>query len=474
MGAGLAVVVIVAAVTVAVPLVSGVESDDESADPVALEQTASTRAADPQIGLNFIRVNTADPAPGRRPRNAPVTSDPSSLTEPPWVFDDFVQLGVQAYRQVTGADLLWRNIEAHDDAWEFETPDSVLPNGEFEPIVSLFAMQYASGTPPWARSPDEFEPALGSEAQEYLDAVIERYGPVVKYWELGNEMDHWRAADPQQSTDKLAPGAGSLPAYAPADGYSPQAQGVFLAEAADYIRARDPDAVIVLPGMGGLDAYVTDTWLAGVVEGGGTGFFDIVNYHYYGPWDRYIAGRTRLSQALERLGIDDKPVWLTETGSSSDASNTRRTNYPNSEDTQAADVVRRLVLAYAHGDSLAIWHTQISSSDAGSGGDWSAYGLHTSTGERKPSWFTYQLLAKELIPFSGVSIVSDGDGGAYVYEFTKEDGSRAVVAWGRGSYSPTGGSAQMTSMVAADGEFAFTPAPDTISLSEVPTLIVFS
>lgn len=65
-------------------------------------------------------------------------------------------------------------------------------------------MQYAPGTPPWARSPDEFEPALGSEAQEYLDAVIERYGPVVKYWELGNEMDHWRAADPQQSTDKLA------------------------------------------------------------------------------------------------------------------------------------------------------------------------------------------------------------------------------------------------------------------------------
>jgi len=91
----------------------------------------------------------------------------------------------------------------------------------------------------------------------------------VKYWEIGNEMDHWRAADPTPAaTTQSKRSPRGLPPSYPLDGFSPQEQGAFFAQVADFIRARDPDAVIVMPGMGGLSDYTLNTWLAGVIEGG--------------------------------------------------------------------------------------------------------------------------------------------------------------------------------------------------------------
>jgi hypothetical protein len=49
---------------------------------------------------------------------------------------------------------------------------------------------------------------------------------------------------------------------------------------ADFIRARDPGAVIVMPGMGGLGDWVLNTWFGGVIEGGGSDWFDVINYHF--------------------------------------------------------------------------------------------------------------------------------------------------------------------------------------------------
>ena len=440
-------------------------------EPSTTPDTAMTRTTSPQIGLNFIRVFTENAARARGNRATPTRqTSPENITDPSWIFDDFAALGAQVYRQITEADLAWQNVEKTNDLWDFAHPDAVLPNTEFEPVVTLFAMQYASGTPPWATQPSEFEPELGDEAKEYLDAVLDQYADHVKYWEIGNEMDHWRAAEPV-TEGRAAPGASSLPNYAPTGGYAPQEQGVFLAQAAEYIRAKDPDAIIVLPGMAGLDSYTTDTWLTGVVQGGGTEFFDVMNYHYYGSWENYSVSRTRLTSTLQTLGIADKPVWLTETGVTSDSTLTQRTNYPNSATEQAIDVVRRIVLAYAHGDDLVLWHTHVSSTDEGTSSDWRAYGLRTSTGVQKPSWYTYQLLAKEIIPFTHVSTIEDGSAGAYVYAFTKDDGSQSIIAWGDGTYTPSEPESEMTIMVNDSGTFSFAPVVGSITLSDTPVLI---
>jgi len=426
-----------------------------AAEPKCLNSNA------PQIGLNFIRFYWPE-----SPRGGLDTSTP--YRQPDWIFNDFADLGVHAYRQFVMADLLWDVVEPRDSEWNWQAADVVLRNPKFEPIVTLFSLQYSSPTPPWASSPAQFQKRIGAEARDYLETVVRRYASFVKYWELGNEMDHWRAADPNEKPL----GKERLPSSYPVDGFSPYDQGIFLSEAAAIIRSLDPDAVIMMPGLGGLDDYCVNSWLSGVVEGGGSEWFDIVNYHYYSSWERYSLLRLQFQDALKRLGISDKPVWLTETGATTSPTLTIRTNYPNSPESQAADVFRRIVQAYGHDDSFVAWHTYIGSSDTT--GDWRAYGIRTEKAEAQPAYFAFKLLTHELIPFERVEKISANAKGMNVYKITTREGAVKYVAWGNGLYTIPLGTTEMTTVIPRlDGSHSWQPAQpgEAISLSPNPILL---
>ncbi len=420
----------------------------------------------PQIGLNFIAVNL-NKAPGKKAMDLGIYDDPS------WLISEFEDLGVQMFRQSTEADLSWKNIQPKEEIWRFETPDSMLEASPFGPIATLFAMQYASPTPPWETDPSQFQKTLGLEAKVYLDAVLDRYADEITYWEIGNEMDHWRAGDPNQSGPRPQ-GGEDVPLHAPLDGFSPYEQGVFLAQVSEYIKSKDPDAVIVLPGMSGIADYTLDVWLEGVIEGGGSDFFDIMNYHYYSEYMGFERAREKLEKKLEELGLEDKAVWLTETGVSSDPTLTQRTDYPNSEDTQASDVFRRLIQAYASGDSLVLWHSHIGFSDEGSQGDWRAYGLRKSTGEMKKAWYTFKLFSEELIPFKAVEKMASPQKDQYLYKISFEGSNEyKYIAWGGGSLSIPQGITLYASVVfeGSNPKWMSTEDQSKLSLSEVPLLL---
>ena len=184
--------------------------------------------------------------------------------------------------------------------------------------------------------------------------------------------------------------------------------------------------------------------------------------------------RDELSSFLGGNKITDKPVWLTETGSTADPSLTIRTNYPNSPKSQAADVFRRMVQAYGHGDSLAIWHTYISSSSTGADNDWRLYGVRTDTAQAQPSYYSFKLLTEELIPFRSVDMLFSEPRGANVYKITKTSGEVRYVAWGSGSYTLPPGITKMTSVIPdKDGNFAWheVEASTQIALSPDPGLL---
>lgn len=424
-----------------------------------------------QIGANFIRFFFDE--------------DPKKETfyyQPDWIFNDFSKLGVQGYRQFVKADLFWDVVEPKNDEWFFENADEVIPRSGFEPIVTLFAMQYASATPPWVTDSSKFEKTLGVEAKEYLDKVIERYGSYVKYWEIGNEMDHWRLADVEQSEttaemvkdgDLVLAAEEKIP-VSPLDGFSPEEQGKFFAEVAAYIRARDADAVIVMPGMSAPIDYSIDTWLPGVLAGAGKNTFDIVNYHYYSSYERFMIVRSEFGEKLQTLGIGDKPVWLTETGSSSDVTLTIRTNYPNSVTSQAADIFRRIIPAYASGDSYVNWHTFLESVDEGGEGSWRAYGLRTSTGKVRPSYAAFQLLTSELIPFSTVETLASDPRKVMAFKMTTDAGDEKYVAWGTGTFKIPVGVSEYTSVIpSSNGEYIWEAieSGESFELSENPVLL---
>ena len=413
----------------------------------------------PQLGLNFVRFFWDGPGEAGR--------------APDEIFGDLAGLGAAAYRQFVKADLLWDLVEPAPGDWTFAHADAVVPRAGFLPLPTLFAMQYASPTPPWETDPAKFQKTLGPEARRYIETVVRRYAPYVKYWELGNEMEHWRIADPGDSGLARARRSDRVPDARPADGFSPREQGRFLAEAAAVVRANDPDAVIVLPGMAGLDDYSLETWLPGVVAGGGKDWFDVVNYHFYSDWESLPIRRPRLAAAMKKLGIADKPVWQTETGSSSDPSLNIRTDYPNSPETQAADVFRRIVQGYGFGDSLVVWHCYIPSMPNPQS-DWRAYGVRDPQGNPTLAGHAFRLLTSELVPWTKVERLAADPRGANVYRFTLPDGARKIVAWGSGTYAAPAGAAQFVSVVpAADGTFAWQAvAPGAaLPLYPVPILV---
>ena len=405
-----------------------------------------------QVGVSFIRFYFGGDDPFK----------------PETIFADFDDLGVQMYRHLVKAELTWRNIEPQNDQWHFEVADSIIFNSPQPFIATVFDYSYASGTPPWCTDPADFQKTLGPEAKDYLDHILARYGPHVKYWEIGNEMEHWRAADPDNDRE-----VDTLPRCVPPDGFSPQEQGRFLAQVAQYIRERDPDAVILMPGMIGLSDYNINNWFAGVIEGGGTDWFDIVNYHYYGPWVRYPKLRANLDAFLRAHGIADKPVWVTETGTTSSPTLTERTDYPNSPEEQAADVFRRLVAAWGAGDQVALWHTYIGSPDEPEN-VWREYGLREADGSPKPALYTFRLLTTELVPFQKVEALQVGARGSNVYRITTRAGAVKVVVWGQGTFTVPAGLAQMTSVVPnGDGNFAWQAVSpgQQIPLSDIPVLL---
>lgn len=436
--------------------------------PTSPETAASTsiparsRPVQLQIGLNFIPFYM-----GQSHRGAVDTNTP--YLQPDWIFTDFRALGVHAFRQFPQADLFWDMVEPQDGQWHFNEADNVLTNSEFEPIVTLFAMQYASPTPPWERNAARFQKTLGPEARNYLEQVIARYGAHVRYWEIGNEMDHWRAANPGEQ----APMGGERLPFAPPGGFSPEEQGVFLAQVAAFVRERDPDAVIVLPGMSAPDEYPLDVWFEGVLEGGGDQWFDVVNYHYYGNWQGYCRQREALQTFLEQHGLNNKPVWMTETGATREPSLTIRTNYPNSPEAQSADIFRRLVPAYALGDDLVMWHTYIDSPNLPSN-DWRGYGIRNDQGEAQPAYYALQLFIDELTPFQQAESISCDGRGMNIFKFMREDGQARYVVWGAGSYTIPDGIGEMTSVIPdSQGGFSWKGVlpGERIQLTEIPLLL---
>ena len=409
----------------------------------------------PQLGLNFMRYFWDRPGDFGEPTDT--------------INADVQRLGADAMRQLVRADLVWRDVEPRDDQWDFSRSDVVLSAPSATPIVTLFSLQYASPTPPWVQGPGAFQPVLGPAARDYVETVVKRYADKVRYWEIGNEMDHWRISDPG---DRRRPPA-KRPPHSPPGGFSPEAQGRFVAATAAIIREHDPDAVILMPGMGGLSPYVIDTWLPGFLKGAGSDGFDVVGYHFYGSWNVLKQRRERLGKALSALGIADKPVWLTETGSTSVSDLTLRTDYPNSEASQAADVFRRAAVAWGAGDQAVFWHT-LQGSPERPRNRWRGYGLKAADGRPKLAHSSYGLLGAHLSSHQSVKPVSGLSRGQYGYEIVRRDGAHRWVFWGEGTVpAPTKEPAKAyTSVVPGqDGRYAWRGVGDELVLSEIPVLL---
>lgn len=412
----------------------------------------------PQIGLNKVQYGLGATIPD-------VLSSAPEPFQPDTILDTFHELGVQMQRQITRQDLMWSEVQAGPNNFIDATDNEVVRDLEVEPSVTLFELQYASPTPPNCTNPDNFQKELGDEARAYLDYIVENYTGLVTSYELGNEMFHWVAADPED------PHVEDLPACYPADGYSPAEQAVFLEAAGEYLKEGNPDAVISLASINS-DSTNSREWMTEVITNvGDTEWFDVVTFHAYDTWGRSYNTRDDLAELLESLGIEDKLLRLTEMGTTSDKEYTERTNYPNSTATQCSDIFRLPLIAWSVGTASALWHTYLPISEAGTG-QFQGFEILEYDGSWKAAAYTYQLLTTELVPVRQVTEYSHAD--RYVYRVLTDFDTERWVMWGDRPYPVPEGMTEYTSVVPnEDGTFTWLPVPEdgAMPLTDVPVLL---
>ena len=345
------------------------------------------------------------------------------------------QSKAKAIRQMTFADIHWKQVEPTDNNWQFTRPDSAFNNPyNLVPVGTLYSMMGDDENgmqTPWLACSNPFtcfwDPAGDSVyAKDYVFQTVNRYKAKTKYWEVANEIEH--TLPPEGLPNLLA-------------------QYNFLKYNYRWIKQADPQAKVLLPGLlGTCCSYPMSnsfTWLRNLLNIGGGNYFDIMNYHDYNAWWTLPAHYDSVKNILTQNGLN-KPIWVTETAVSSVNTSPITPAY-SSVDQQAADVWRRLCLLWAKGAEVVFWHTGWSNADFTG---WGEFGIISNAGVKKKSFHSFSLLNESVANFTEVSMVStgtitdnnsSGGNGVWVIRFVV-DGNTKWVIWSPNSqpYSLTG------------------------------------
>jgi len=278
--------------------------------------------------------------------------------------------------------------------------------------------------------PRSFLPRDLEGYRSYVRAVVERYdgdgkddapgSPVVRYWQVENEPNLGRRVG------------------------TPEQYAALLRHTYRAARQADPRCKIVIGGVGGwvgkgrgssLDGF-RRFYLPVLKRLGGKGF-DIFDYHWYGnAFGDYLAyGKAHrdVRKALDRFGFKHAPIWITEMGS---FSGRPRRNRPQSEQQQAADLVRRYVYPLSLGVQKIFWAFGLIEGFRHDDGYFDHTGLiydghgtgDRERGARKLAYFTYKLMTEKLESKRFAGTVPGLPAHVYACRFG-EAGEAVTVVW---------------------------------------------
>ena len=265
------------------------------------------------------------------------------------------------------------------------------------------------------------------KARENVRRVVEYYtegegfrltGYRVIYWQIGNEENgFWRTScSAEEYAEKVKIIAGA-------------------------VKEACPDCTIImgglLPGISGEKNL--SLYLKTFLECGGGEYIDVYNFHYYGfskpvPGGDYYLSGVKIYREIKRIlalyGYD-KPVWVTETSTFSG----KVGQIYQSEEEQAADLVKRFVVLKAVGVEKAFWTYMVEPSYEGTGeGFFDQAGLiydglgpyDKGCGVRKKSYYAYKTIVHLLRDSSIVQAYNNTE--TYVFQFASA-GQMVTVVW---------------------------------------------
>jgi hypothetical protein len=253
-----------------------------------------------------------------------------------------------------------------------------------------------------AHSVDLGDPVQRADAERYVKTFVGRYKDRIRYWEIGNE------------------------------GINSPGRFEIVRWTYQWVKEVHPDARVVVTALAGDDERTykrgLQTFDRLMAKGMGR-YFDIGNIHYYGRIDGDFEARLEqrydeYRAVLAKWGTN-KPIWVTETSTSSNARSPL--SGPSSEQTQARHVVVRAVVFFGKGAEKVFWHDYRHTREGNKFYQCSL--VNPEAGKPKPAYHTLRLLVEKLGFFRSVERVEAGT--ARVYRFLASDGKPVIVAWDR-------------------------------------------
>ena len=276
------------------------------------------------------------------------------------------ELGVKYDR----SDWWFHVIEPEKGRFDFTVPDKILKyyedrNQQIYPILCYGAAWWKDRTAP--RNDEEMD-----EFADYVTAVMTRYKGKFPYWSVWNEPNLAQFWSPEPD---------------------PVVYTRLLKKVAEAARKADPDTRLCAPVTAPLPRW-DKKFIEAVYRNGGKDYFDVFDYHYYRnnpPEEEVPRELDEIRALMHRYGDDHKPIWISETGVSSPI-----TLKPKSYSTQAELIARNHLLCYASGVKRILYFDLQNWMDDSSQPWDGCLGLVQANGEKKPSFYAYQTLIKEL------------------------------------------------------------------------------
>ena len=233
----------------------------------------------------------------------------------------------------------WHRIEIAPGQYDWSEPDIIinrLRETGFEISLEVY------GIPEWASGAGDVGcgPIADMAAfEQFLQALLERYGTQIAAWEFMNEPD---AREPYLPWHPVIGCWGREP-----EAYATQL-GIFY----DRIKTYNPDLLVLFGGLtyDNWDAIERD-FFEQTLQAGAGDFFDVVSFHYYPvnpiEFPTVTHKVVELQDIMARNSVQNKRIWLTETA--------MWINYGGSLEAQRNFLIHNYARGYCSGIETIFW-----------------------------------------------------------------------------------------------------------------------
>ncbi len=212
--------------------------------------------------------------------------------------------------------LFWQSVQPQQGSFDWGPTDALV--GAFA-SHGIRPFPTVSGNPAWVSGVTARPPLDSPEAeqawQDFLKALVDRYGPEGSYWTHEYRQQYGADATPLPIEAWQVWNEPNLSKYfAPRPSAPEYAHLVEISQ--DAIKSRDPNALIVLAGMPGNGDVNAWTFLDQLYsQPGFKGSFDVAALHPYGRNIGEVGDQIqRVRETMNKNGGRATPLWLTELG----------------------------------------------------------------------------------------------------------------------------------------------------------------